>query len=181
MTVTKDSVVGIEYTLTDDKKQTLDSSAGAGPLEYLHGHNNIIPGLEKELDGKSVGDEFTATIAPADAYGERMDNLVVEVSRSQFPDDVEVTAGMQFEAGDANGSRIVTVTTVNGDSVTVDANHPLAGENLHFAVKVVSIREATEDEKKNGFMDSGDDECGCGDDCDCGDDCGSGGCGCGHH
>ena len=177
MTVTKDSVVGIEYTLTDDNKQTLDSSAGAGPLEYLHGHNNIIPGLEKELEGKSVGDEFSATVAPADAYGERMDNLVVEVNRSQFPEDVEVTAGMQFEAGDANGSRIVTVTAVNGDSVTVDANHPLAGETLHFAVKVVSIREATGEEKTKGFLDSHS----CGDDCDCGDDCGSGGCGCGNH
>ena len=177
MTVTKNSVVGIEYTLTDDNKQTLDSSVGAGPLEYLHGHNNIIPGLEKQLDGKSVGDEFTASVPPAEAYGERMDNLIVEVKRDQFPDDVEIKEGMQFEAGDPNGSRIVTVTAVSGDSVTVDANHPLAGENLNFAVKVVSIREATDEEKANGFLDSHS----CGDDCDCGDDCGSGGCGCGNH
>jgi len=177
MTVTKDSVVGIEYTLTNDKKQTLDSSTGAGPLEYLHGHNNIIPGLEKELDGKSIGDEFTATVPPADAYGERMDNLVVEVNRAQFPEDVDVAPGMQFEAGDANGSRIVTVTAVNDDSVTVDANHPLAGENLNFAVKVVSIHEATDEEKTKGFLDPHS----CGDDCDCGDDCASGGCDCGSH
>lgn len=177
MTVTKDSVVGIEYTLADDNNQTLDSSAGARPLEYLHGHNNIIPGLEKELSGKAVGDEFTATVPPAEAYGERQDNLVVEVKRAQFPDDVDLKAGMQFEAGDANGSRIVTVTAINGDSVTVDANHPLAGENLHFSVKVVSIREATDEEKSNGFLDPHS----CGDDCNCSDDCGSDGCDCGHH
>lgn len=188
MTVSKDSVVGIEYTLTDDKKQTLDSSAGADPLEYLHGHNNLIPGLEKQLEGKSVGDEFTATVAPAEAYGERMDNLIVEVNRSQFPDDVEITVGMQFEAGDPNGSRIVTVTEVKEETLTVDANHPLAGENLHFAVKVISIRAATDEEKKEGFI--GQQSCDCGDDSDCssGDcssgDCASGGCasgGCGHN
>jgi FKBP-type peptidyl-prolyl cis-trans isomerase SlyD len=184
MTIAKDSVVSIEYTLTDDQNEVLDSSEGMGPLEYLHGHNNLIPGLEKELEGKNVGDSFKAVIKPADAYGEVQKELVVEVERSQFPDDVEITVGMQFEAGGPDGSRIVTVTEVKDDKITVDANHPLAGETLHFDVKIVSIREATEQEKAEG-LDTGC-GCGCGDDCDCDDDdCGHEGhgdcgCGCGH-
>ncbi len=184
MTISKDSVVTIEYTLTDDQNEVLDSSEGMGPLEYLHGHNNLIPGLEKELEGKKAGDSFKTTVAPADAYGEFQKELVVEVDRSQFPDDVEITEGMQFEAGGPDGSHVVTVTAVNDQKITVDANHPLAGETLHFDVKVVSIREATEDEKTNG-LDQGC-GCGCGDDCDCDDEeCGHehghGGCGCGGH
>lgn len=182
MTISKDSVVSIEYTLTDDQNEVLDSSQGTGPLEYLHGHQNLIPGLEKELEGKKAGDNFKATVPPAEAYGEYQDELVVEVDRSQFPDDVDVVEGMQFEAGSPDGSRVVTVTSVEGQKITVDANHPLAGETLHFDVKVVSVRAATEDEKENG-LDHG---CGCGsggcgDDCECDDgSCGSGGCGCGH-
>ncbi len=185
MTISKDSVVSIEYTLTDSENEVLDSSEGTGPLEYLHGHNNLIPGLEKELNGKKAGDTFKTSVAAVDAYGEYQDELVVEVERSQFPDDVEITEGMQFEAGGPDGSRVVTVTAVNESKVTVDANHPLAGEVLHFDVKVVSVREATEKEKTDGLESSGCGcgcgEGGCGDDCECDDEgCGSGGCGCGH-
>lgn len=185
MTIAKDKVVSIEYTLTDDQNEVLDSSEGMGPLEYLHGHNNLIPGLERELEGKKAGDTLKASIAPADAYGEFQDALVVEVDRSQFPDDVEITVGMQFEAGSPEGSRVVTVTEISDAKVTVDANHPLAGETLNFDVKVISVRDATEDEKANGLKSEC--GCGCGDDCDCDDDecgsgdCGSGDCGCGHH
>ena len=182
MTISKDCVVNIEYTLTDDQNEVLDSSEGMGPLEYLHGRNNLIPGLERELEGKKAGDALKVSIAPADAYGEYLDELVVEVDRGQFPDDVEIVEGMQFEAAGPEGSRVVTVTEISGDKVKVDANHPLAGETLNFDVKVVSVREATEDEKANGLKS----ECGCGcggdcdDDCDS-DGCGSDGCGCGHH
>lgn len=182
MTIAKDKVVSIEYTLTDDQNEVLDSSEGMGPLEYLHGHNNLIPGLEKELEGKKAGDTLKASIAPADAYGEYLNELVVEVERSQFPDDVEITVGMQFEAGSPEGSRVVTVTEIKDNKVTVDANHPLAGETLNFDVKVMSVRDATDDEKANGLKSEC--GCGCGDDCDgdCEDDgCGSGDCGCGHH
>ncbi len=182
MTITKDSVVTIEYTLTDNDNEVLDSSEGVGPLEYLHGHSNLIPGLERHLEGKAAGDSFKVSVEPADAYGDYQDDLVVEVARNQFPDDVEIEPGMQFEAGSPEGSRVVTVTEINGDKVKIDANHPLAGETLHFDVKVVGVREATEDEKANG-LDQGC-GCGCGDGCgddDCGDDCGCGsGCGCGH-
>lgn len=182
MTITKDSVVSIEYTLTDDQQEVLDSSEGVGPLEYLHGQGNLIPGLEKELEGKKAGDTFKTVVKPADAYGDYQDDLVVQVERSQFPEDVEIVEGMQFEAGSPDGSRVVTVTGIDGDKVTVDANHPLAGETLHFDVTVVSVRESTDEEKKNGLEHScGCGSGGCGDDCECDDDgCGSGGCGCGH-
>ncbi len=187
MTISKDSVVSIEYTLTDDQNEVLDSSEGMGPLEYLHGHGNLIPGLEKELEGKKEGDNLKVTVAPGDAYGDYQDELVVEVERKQFPDDVEITEGMQFEAGSPDGSRVVTVTSVDGDKITVDANHPLAGETLHFDVTVKSVREATDDEKANGLNQGCGCGCGdgcgdnCGDDCDCGDSDGCGdGCGCGH-
>jgi FKBP-type peptidyl-prolyl cis-trans isomerase SlyD len=183
MTITKDSVVEIEYTLTDSQNEVIDSSEGSGPLEYLHGHENIIPGLEKELEGKSAGATFKTTVAPLEAYGERQEELVVQVNRSQFPSDVELTEGMQFEAGSPDGSRVVTVTAIDGDSITVDANHPLAGETLHFDVKVVSVRAATEEEIQSGLQSSCGCGCGddCGDDCDCEDGgCGSGGCSCGH-
>lgn len=187
MTITKDSVVNIEYTLTDDDNEVLDASAEMGPLEYLHGNGNLIPGLEKELEGKKAGDAFKATVKPEDAYGVYHKELVVEVERNQFPDDVAIEVGMQFEAGGPNGSQVVTVTDVSDAKVTVDANHPLAGETLHFDVKVVSVREPTDEEKANGLKSAcgcgcGHDD-GCGDDCDCEDDecgCGSGGCGCGH-
>lgn len=178
MTISKDSVVTIEYTLTDNDNEVLDSSEGAGPLEYLHGHDNLIPGLEKHLEGKAAGDAFKVTVAPGEAYGEYQDELVVQVDRNQFPDDVEIVEGMQFEAGSPDGSRVVTVTEINGDKVTVDANHPLAGETLNFDVKVVGVRESTEDERLNGLNQGC--GCGCGDDCDCDDDgCGDG-CSCGH-
>ena len=181
MTISKDSVVSIEYTLTDNTNEVLDSSTELGPLEYLHGHNNLIPGLEKELEGKSVGDSFKVTVAPIDAYGEYLDELVVEVDRSQFPNDIEIVEGMQFEAGSPEGARIVTVKSIQDSKITIDANHPLAGETLNFDVKIIAIRDATEQEKTSGLESHC--GCGCGDDCDCdNDDCGceSGGCSCGH-
>jgi FKBP-type peptidyl-prolyl cis-trans isomerase SlyD len=182
MTISKDSVVSIEYSLTDDTNEILDSSEGMGPLEYLHGHSNIIPGLERELEGKKAGDSFKVSVKPEDAYGAYDENLVVKVGREQFPDDVEIEEGMQFEAAGPNGSHIVKVTAVEGDKVTIDANHDLAGETLHFDVKVISVRESTEEERAQGGLHSG---CGCGcdhDDCEDEDCCGSGdcGCGCGH-
>lgn len=186
MTISKDSVVSIKYTLTDAQNEVIDSSEEMGPLEYLHGNNNLIPGLEKELEGKKAGDSFKVTIAPGEAYGEKHDELIVEVERSQFPDDAEIVEGMQFEAGGPEGSRVVTVTAINDTKITVDANHPLAGETLHFDVEVIAVREATEEEKASGLeSDCGcdDDDCGCGDDDGCSSGgCASGGCsGCGGH
>jgi FKBP-type peptidyl-prolyl cis-trans isomerase SlyD len=178
MIVEKDRVVSIDYTLRDNGGNLIDSSDGSEPLTYLHGNGNIIPGLEKELAGKKAGDSLKCVIAAADAYGERDDSLVFKVAKKEF-DGADVEVGMQFEAHGEEGAQVVTVVAVEGDEVTIDANHPLAGEQLHFDVKVTDVREATAEELEHGHVHGG---CSC-EDCDdgcedsaCG--CGDGSCGC---
>ena len=183
MDIKKDKVVTIDYSLRDAAGKLLDSSDGSEPLIYLHGNDNIIPGLEKHLEGKTVGDKVVCVVPAAEGYGERDESLVLKVSKKDFGDNVEVTPGMQFEAHGEDGSQIVTVVNVAGEEVTIDANHPLAGETLHFDVKVLNVREATEEELHHGHVHAaagcgcgdggcGDGECGCGDSCDCEDGCG---------
>lgn len=170
MTITNDKVVSIEYTLKGSEGEIIDTSEGAGPLEYIHGRGYLIPGLEKELSGKSKGDEFKVEIAPAEAYGEYNENLLISVDKKHFPTDVEIEVGMQFEA---DGAQLVTVVEVSDTTVKIDANHPLAGKTLFFDVKVADVRDATTEELSQGLSQG----CGCGGDCNCGGDCGSGECG----
>ncbi len=151
MQITDKSAVSIHYTLTNPGGEELDSSRGDEPLAYLHGQGNIIPGLESALTGKSVGDIFNVTIAPADAYGEIDPNMVQVVSRRMF-EDMPIEIGMQFHADVSHGSGIITITEINGDDVTVDGNHPLAGETLIFDVEVMSVRPATADELAHGHI-----------------------------
>jgi FKBP-type peptidyl-prolyl cis-trans isomerase SlyD len=150
MHIIKDRVVGIGYTLRDAQNQFVDASPGTEPLVYLHGHENILPGLERVLEGKSEGDVFTVTLTAADAYGERDEHLIVQVPLENFEGAGAVNAGMQFEADTPDGFRVVTVTQVEGSTVTVDANHPLAGMDLTFDVTVVSVREASPEEISHG-------------------------------
>jgi len=151
MKIDKDHVVLLHYTLTNDHGETLDSSSGGEPLAYLHGAQGVIPGLERELLGKVVGDKFVVVIQPADAYGEINEVLVDEVSREMFGEVDQIEVGMQFQAGDPNGNtRVVTVKAVGEETVTVDANHPLAGQVLHFDVSVEKIRPATQEEIEHG-------------------------------
>lgn len=178
MTVSKDRVVSIDYTLKDSTGNLIDSSDGGDPLTYLHGNGNIIPGLERNLEGKQAGDKLSCVIEAGDAYGERDDSLVFKVKKDDF-DGAEVEVGMQFEAHGEDGAQIVTVVSVEGDEVTIDANHPLAGEKLHFDVKVTEVREATAEELEHGHVHGGC-ECGCEDDCEEGCGCSDEGCGCGH-
>jgi len=184
MVIEKDRVVSIDYKLHDAKGELIDSSDDSDPLVYLHGNENIIPGLEKHLLGKKVGDKVKCVIPAAEAYGERDEALVFAVSKAEFGSDAEVEVGMQFEAHGEDGVQLVTVKGIEGDEVTIDANHPLAGEELHFAVSVIDIREATAEELEHGHVHGGC-ECGCEGDCegDCegeGEACGDeGGCGCG--
>lgn len=184
MNIQKDKVVTIDYSLRDAAGKLLDSSDGSEPLIYLHGNDNIIPGLEKHLEGKQAGDAVDCVVPAAEGYGERDETLVFKVSKKDFGDKAEVAPGMQFEAHGDEGSQIVTVVNVDGEEVTIDANHPLAGEALHFAVKVLNVREPTAEELEHGHVHSGcgcdcEDGCDCGDGCDCEDgcDCGDEECG----
>lgn len=178
MNIAKDKMVQIHYTLTDDEGKTIDTSIGSEPLEYLHGNGNLIPGLEKELEGKAAGDKLAVVVPPAEGYGEYSDKYVVEVPRTQFDSSVPIEVGMRFQADTAAGPMIVRVIKLTDDKVTVDGNHELAGKNLHFDVEVVSVRDATEEELTPKSCGG---ECGsCG---GCGGEgegsCESGSCGCG--
>jgi FKBP-type peptidyl-prolyl cis-trans isomerase SlyD len=152
MNVAKDKVVSIDYTLTDDAGKVLDSSNGREPLAYLHGAGNIIPGLESALEGKGQGDQLNVSIKPTDAYGERDDRMVQAVPRSSFGSVQSIEPGMQFQANTPAGPRVITVVGVEGDQVTVDANHPLAGQTLNFDVKIVNVRDATSAELEHGHV-----------------------------
>ena len=150
MLIGANSVVSIHYQLTNNAGELLDASADDAPLTYLHGAGNIIPGLEKELVGKSAGAELTVTVAPEEAYGLRHDHLVQQVPREAFPDPDQLEVGMRFNAESDQGMLSVVLTEVGTDNVTVDANHPLAGETLHFAVRIEEVRAATEEELAHG-------------------------------
>jgi FKBP-type peptidyl-prolyl cis-trans isomerase SlyD len=152
MKIEKDTVVSIHYTLTDNDGNQLDSSNEQGPLVYLQGHQNIIPGLEKELEGKVTGDKLTAQVAPADAYGEINSELVQEVPRTQFQEPENLQVGMQFQVETEAGPMLLAVTALTDDTVTVDGNHPLAGVTLNFDVEVVEVRAASEEEVAHGHV-----------------------------
>lgn len=151
MQVTDKTAVSIHYTLTNNNGEQLDSSRGDEPLMYLHGAGNIISGLETALTGKSVGDKFNVSIPPAEAYGELVPDMVQVVSKKMF-EGMDVEVGMQFHADVSHGAGIITVTEINGDDVTIDGNHPLAGETLNFDVEVVDVRPATSDELAHGHI-----------------------------
>jgi len=147
MQVEKDRVVAIEYILKDDEGKVLDQSGGRGPLEYLHGHGNIIDGLESALAGKVAGDAFEATIEPKDGYGEFDETRVFEVPKSELGPQVKPQKGMVLTMTAPSGTRIpVTVVKVKLDSVVLDGNHQLAGKRLHFSGTIAGIRKATKDE-----------------------------------
>ncbi|HEX8523653.1 MAG TPA: peptidylprolyl isomerase [Tepidisphaeraceae bacterium] len=150
MNVAKDKIVSIDYTLTGDGGQVLDSSSGRAPLAYLHGAGNIIPGLEQALEGKNSGDQLNVSIPPEQGYGTRDENLVQAVPRTAFQGAPELKAGMQFQANTNMGPRLLTIVDVRPDQVMVDANHPLAGQTLNFDVKVVEVRDATAEELSHG-------------------------------
>ena len=146
-------VASIHYTLTDNDGEVLDSSSGGDPLKYLHGAGNLIPGLEKELHGKSAGASLNVKVAAAEAYGEVNPQLVEVVPRAAFQGIESIEPGMAFEAQGSDGqSRRIVVTEVNGDDITVDGNHPLAGVELNFDVEIVDVRDATAEEISHGHV-----------------------------
>ena len=151
MIIIDKSVVTIHFKLTDDDGKLIDSSEGQDPLVYMHGTNSIIPGLERELDGKTTGDKMQVTVQPEDGYGKINPDLIQEVPRSAFQGVDDIQPGMQFEAKNPEGHRqLITIQEVADNSVTVNGNHPLAGQVLHFEISVEDVREATEEEISHG-------------------------------
>jgi FKBP-type peptidyl-prolyl cis-trans isomerase SlyD len=152
MQISENSVVSFHYTLTDKDGLTIDSSLGGTPLTYLHGVGQIVPGLEFALLGKTAGESFDVEVSAEEGYGERHDFMVQQVPREAFQGVDVIETGMQFQAQTPQGGMTVTVTAVDDTTVTVDGNHPLAGQTLFFAVEVVSVRDATEEEKAHGHV-----------------------------
>ena len=153
MQIGKDKVVTIDYTLEDNDGTVIDSSEGGDPFSYIHGVGGAIPGLEAALEGKSAGDELSVSLTPDQAYGERDETLVQVIAKDRFETEGELEVGMQFRAStNAGETRVVTITKVDHDDITVDGNHPLAGVTLNFAVVVRHVRDATEEELAHGHV-----------------------------
>ena len=144
-------VVLLHYTLKDDAGEVLDSSHASQPLEYLHGARNIVPGLERGLGGRKVGERLEVSVPPALGYGERRPNGLHSFPREQFPEDFELVPGMAFTAEMENGqTSMVWVSAVREGEVVIDLDHPLAGKTLHFDVTIAGLRAATPEEMQHG-------------------------------
>jgi FKBP-type peptidyl-prolyl cis-trans isomerase SlyD len=152
MQISQNAVAAFHYTLTDDKGQIVDSSEGRDPLTYLHGSGQIVPGLEKQMEGRAIGDKFTADVAPEEGYGVHQPELMQEVPKEAFQGVQDIQPGMQFQGRGPQGEINVTVTRVEGDKVFIDGNHPLAGQTLHFAIEVTGVRAASEEELQHGHV-----------------------------
>ena len=150
MNISKDTVVQFHYTLKDDKGELIESTEGKDPMAYLHGHSNIIAGLEKALEGKAVGDSFTVTIEPKDGYGPRQENAMQRISLKHLQGARKWKPGMMAFVETDKGYRQVTVLKVGKFNADVDTNHPLAGKTLVFDIQVADIREASAEEKSHG-------------------------------
>lgn len=152
MLIAENCVVSIFYELTNDAGEVLDASAEGEPLTYLQGAHNIIPGLENQLAGQAAGAKLTVTVQPEDGYGAHSPEMVQEVPRDAFPEPDALEVGMRFNAQSDNGTMSVVITAVTPATVTVDANHPLAGQVLHFAVTIDEVREASAEELSHGHV-----------------------------
>lgn len=148
-------VVSMEYTLHVDE-ELLDSSEGQGPLHFLAGYGNIISGLENEMMGMKIGDSKDVVVQPADGYGEFDENAFMNVPRNQFPKDMNLEVGAELSVRDnQDHARMAYVDSIEGDTVTLNFNHPLAGDELHFHVKVVGLREPNDEELEHGHVHEG--------------------------
>jgi FKBP-type peptidyl-prolyl cis-trans isomerase SlyD len=149
-TVQNGLVISMEYTLTVDG-EVLDSSNDAGPLQFLAGYDNIVPGLEREMVGMKIGESKDVVVLPVDGYGEFDEDAYMEVPRSEFPTDMELEEGLELNVSDEDGQhQMAFVASFNDDVVRLDFNHPLAGAELQFNVKVVGLREASQEELDHG-------------------------------
>jgi len=152
MQIAANSVAIFQYTLKNGQGEVLDSSAGGEGLTYLHGAGNIVAGLENAMLGRAAGESFEVSVAPEDGYGVRDESLVQSVPRNAFPAQQSLEVGMQFQAQTPYGARLVTISAVGPAEVTVDANHPLAGATLNFAIRIESVRAASAEELAHGHV-----------------------------
>jgi FKBP-type peptidyl-prolyl cis-trans isomerase SlyD len=146
MKIDKDRVVSIHYTLKDESGEVIDTSSGRDPLNYVHGASQIISGMEKALEGLKAGEEISVVVEPQQGYGERDESLVYEVPRDQFQGIEDIQVGMCFQVNSADGPLLMNVIDIEGESITLDGNHPLADMRLYFDISIVGVREATEEE-----------------------------------
>lgn len=152
MTITANKVAIIHYTLKNEQGEVLDSSEGQEPLSYLQGFQNLVPGLEAALEGKSAGDKISVVVSPEEGYGDINPDLIQELPRDMFGGIEEIEVGMAFHAETPDGHQVVEVIDVEDDTVTIDGNHPLAGIELHFDVEVLEVRDATAEELQHGHV-----------------------------
>jgi FKBP-type peptidyl-prolyl cis-trans isomerase SlyD len=153
MRIERDRAVALEYTLKGDDGVVIDTNVGDDALWYLHGHQNVIPGLEKALEGQEPGASLDVVVEPADGYGEPSESLIFEIEKSKLPQGMEPARGAKLQVNAPGGGRMVaTITKVKLQTVTVDANHELAGKRLHFSVKVGQVRKATREELAHGHV-----------------------------
>jgi FKBP-type peptidyl-prolyl cis-trans isomerase SlyD len=152
--VSKNIVVSMDYVLNLEGEREIDRSDSDSPLEYLHGYNNIIPGLEKELEGMLVGDERDVVVSPDLGYGSRNPEGVVEFPRDSFPSTLKMNVGgsVMMRDNESGDSMRAYIKDIDTDSVILDFNHPLAGETLYFHVKIADLRTATDEELTHGHV-----------------------------
>ena len=177
MQIAKQKAVTVEYTLTGDTGEILDSSKYRAPLTYVQGMGNMISGFETALEGKQAGDKFAFEVAPANGYGEQDKALLFSVPKDRFQGMADLEVGMRFQVQTPNGAMIMAVYQIEEYSVVLDGNHPLAGKSLHFDVEVVGVRDATDAELAEAQKPAHGCGCSC-EDSSCGDSsCGDSGCG----
>jgi FKBP-type peptidyl-prolyl cis-trans isomerase SlyD len=169
MRIAKDTAVTLEYTLSDETGEILESSRGKDPLTYIHGSGGLIKGFETALEGKSPKDALKFSVSPKDGYGERREDLVFQAKREQFTDIPELTIGMPLRVQTPEGGMVVRIVEVRDSTVLLDANHPLSGKSLTFDVEVLDVRDATPEELEDQQQES----CGCRAGA-CSDSCGEG-------
>jgi FKBP-type peptidyl-prolyl cis-trans isomerase SlyD len=152
MQIAEHAVALFNYTLTNAAGEVIDTSEGRTPLAYLHGVGNIVPGLEKEMTGKRVGDKFNVLVKPEEGYGMPNDMMIQVVPKAAFQGVDTLEIGMEFQAQTPQGPMSVVITKLENDEVTVDGNHPLAGQTLHFAIEITEVREASPEELAHGHV-----------------------------
>ena len=169
MIIAKDKAVTLEYTLSDERGETIESSKGRAPLTYVHGSGGLIKGFETALEGRSAKESFSFIVKPEDGYGDRRENLLFQAPKEQFSGIPELAVGMPLRVQTSNGAMVVTIAGIEEDKVLLDGNHPLAGKALTFVVEVLDVRDATAEELEEASQP----EEGCGGGCgsSCGEEC----------